>query len=113
VLAELARLRDEDVSDHEMAKVKAYLAGRLEVRLDETRYLASWVGTQEALHDRVLTPDEALAAIEAVTVADVRTLACRLFHDEALRLAVVAPPGKGRALESTLRLPVRRSPARR
>jgi hypothetical protein len=48
-----------------------------------------------------------------VTVADVRTLACRLFHDEALRLAVVAPPGKGRALESTLRLPVRRSPARR
>src|SRR5450756_50040 len=113
VLAELARLRDEDVSDREMAKVKAYLAGRLEVRLDETRYLASWVGTQEALHDRVLTPDEALAAIEAVTIADVRTLACRLFHDEALRLAVVAPPGKGRALESTLRLPVRRSPARR
>jgi len=109
VLAELARLREVDVSDREMAKVKAYLAGRLELRLDETRYLASWVGTQEALHDRVLTPDEALAAIEAVTVADVRTLACRLFLDEELRLAVVAPPGKGRALESTLRLPVRRS----
>ena len=31
VLAELARLRDEDVPDQEMAKVKAYLAGRLEL----------------------------------------------------------------------------------
>jgi predicted Zn-dependent peptidase len=96
-----------------MTMVKAYLAGRLELRLDETRYLASWVGTQEALHDRVLTPDEALAAIEAVSVADVRALAGRLFHDDALRIAVVAPAGKGRALESILRLPVRPAPARR
>jgi predicted Zn-dependent peptidase len=108
VLAELARLRDEDVPDPEMAKVKAYLAGRLELRLDETRYLASWIGTQEALHDRVLTPEQALAAIDAVTAADVRRLAGRLFVDEALRLAVVAPAGKGRGLEPALRLPVGR-----
>ncbi len=108
VLAELARLRDEDVPDPEMAKVKAYLAGRLELRLDETRYLASWIGTQEALHDRVLTPEQALAAIDAVTAGDVRRLAGRLFVDEALRLAVVAPAGKGRGLEPTLRLPVGR-----
>jgi predicted Zn-dependent peptidase len=105
ILEELARLRDETVSDAEIAKVKAYLAGRLELRLDETRYLASWVGTQEALHDRVMTPDEALAAIDAVTVGEVRDLASRLFHQEGLRLAVVAPAGKGRALERTLRIP--------
>ena len=113
VLAELARLREEDVTDREMTKVKAYLSGRLELRLDETRYLASWVGTQEALHDQVLTPAEVLAAIEAVTVAEVRALATTLFRDEGLRLAVVAPAGKGRALESTLRLPLRRSRAGR
>ena len=105
VLEELARLRDERVPDAEMDKVKAYLAGRLELRLDETRYLASWIGTQEALHDRVMTPDEALAAIEAVTAEQVTDLAGRLFHDEGLRLAVVAPAGKGRALERTLRIP--------
>jgi predicted Zn-dependent peptidase len=105
VLAELGRLRDEEVPDAEMAKVRAYLAGRLELRLDETRYLASWIGTQEALHDQVLTPEQALAAIDAVSAADVRTLAARLFVDEALRLAVVAPAGKGRGLEPALRLP--------
>ncbi|HYN47818.1 MAG TPA: hypothetical protein VER83_03070, partial [Candidatus Nanopelagicales bacterium] len=67
--------------------------------------LASWIGTQEALHDRVMTPDEALAAIEAVTAGQVADLAGRLFHDDGLRLAVVAPAGKGRALERTLRIP--------
>ena len=108
VLEELARLRDERVPDAEIDKVKAYLAGRLELRLDETRYLASWVGTQEALHDRVMTPDEALAAINRVTAEEVGALARQLFHDDGLRLAVVAPAGKGRALERTLRLPTAR-----
>jgi predicted Zn-dependent peptidase len=105
VLEELARLRDETCADAEIEKVKAYLSGRLELRLDETRYLASWIGTQEALHDRVMTPDEALEAIREVTADDVRALAGRLFREDGLRLAVVAPAGKGRALERTLRLP--------
>lgn len=105
VLEELARLRDEPVGDAEMAKVKAYLGGRLELRLDETRYLASWIGTQEALHDRVMTPDEALAAIEAVSAEEVRDLAGRLFRAEDLRLALVAPAGKGRSLERALAIP--------
>ena len=105
ILAELARLRDEAVPGDELAKAKAYLSGRLELRLDETRYLASWVGTQEALHDRVWTPEEALAAIDAVSSDEVRTLAGRLFRDEALRLALVGPARAGRGLERRLRLP--------
>jgi predicted Zn-dependent peptidase len=104
VLAELARLRDEPAPEAEVAKAKAYLAGRLELRLDETRHVASWIGTQEALHDRVLTPDEALEAIHGVTPAQVHRLAGQLFQDDRLRLAVVAPAGRARNLERTLRL---------
>ena len=66
ILVELARLRDEPVPADELAKAKAYLSGGLELRMDETRHLASWIGGQEALHDRVLTLDEALAAVAAV-----------------------------------------------
>jgi predicted Zn-dependent peptidase len=104
VMTELARLRDEPPPETEVAKARAYLAGRLELRLDETRYLASWIGTQEALHDRVLTPDEALEAIHGVTPAQVHRLAGQLFHDDRLRLAVVAPAGRARNLERVLRL---------
>src|SRR5690349_7718089 len=48
ILVELARLRDETVPADELAKTKAYLAGGLELRMDETRHLASWIGGQEA-----------------------------------------------------------------
>ena len=104
ILAELARLTDEAVPPVELAKAKAYLSGGLELRMDDTRHLASWVGGQEALHDRVLTLDEALEAVEAVDGADVTRLAGELFRDEGLRMAVVAPARYLRGLDRHLRL---------
>jgi predicted Zn-dependent peptidase len=104
ILGELARLVGEPVPGEELAKAKAYLAGGLELRMDDTRHLASWVGGQEALHDRVLTLDEALEAVQGVGVADVHRVAGELFTDDALRMAVVAPGRHLRGLDRYLRL---------
>ena len=101
---ELTRLADEEVPVGELAKAKAYLSGGLELRMDDTRHLASWIGGQEALHDRVYTLDDALAAVEAVRPEEIRRLAGELFHDEALRMAVVAPAKHLRGLDAHLRL---------
>lgn len=105
ILAELARLRDEPVPADELDKAKRYLSGGLELRMDDTRQVASWIGGQEALHDRVLTLDQALAAIATVDAAGVQRLAGQLFHDDALRLAAVAPARHLRGLEARLCLP--------
>jgi predicted Zn-dependent peptidase len=104
ILAELQRLRDEPVPADELARSKAYLSGGLELRMDDTRHVASWIGGQEALHERVLTPEEALASIAAVTPEDVQRVARDLFHEDRLRLAVVAPPRHGQHLERALHL---------
>jgi predicted Zn-dependent peptidase len=105
ILEELARVRDTPVPADELAMSKAYLGGRLELRMEETRNVASWLGGQEALHERVLTVDDALAELNAVTSGDIHALAGRLIRDDFLRLAVVAPARRGRRLESLLRLP--------
>jgi predicted Zn-dependent peptidase len=105
ILAELARLRDEPVGDDELGKTKRYLSGGLELRMDETRHVASWIGGQEALHDRVLTMEEAQAAVERVDAPAIQDLAQRLFRDDVLRLAAVARPRHLRGLEARLRLP--------
>jgi predicted Zn-dependent peptidase len=104
ILRELALLRDEVVSADELAKAKAYLSGGLELRMEETRHLASWIGGQEALHERVLTLDEALAAVAAVSSADLARIAGQLFRNDALRLAVVAPARSLRGLDRHLKL---------
>ena len=105
ILAELARVRDEVVPEEELARSKRYLGGRLELRMEETRNLASWLGGQEALHERVLTLEEALAELNAVTADGIHALAGQMIRDDGLRMAVVAPPRRGRRLESLLRLP--------
>ncbi|MCU0504273.1 MAG: insulinase family protein [Chloroflexi bacterium] len=104
ILGELVRLRDEDVSADELRKATGYLCGRLELRLEETRHLASWLGAQEALHERVHTLEEAVEEIRAVGPAAIRRLAGALFHDDALRLALVAPKGSARDIGSALML---------
>jgi len=105
ILDELARLRDEAVPAHELEKARAYLAGGMELRMDETRNLASWIGGQEALHDRVYTLDEALEAVGAVTTDDIVRVAGELFRNDRLRMAVVAPGRYLRGLDRHLRLP--------
>ncbi len=105
ILAELARLRDEPVPVAELDKARRYLSGGLELRMDETRHLASWIGGQEALHDRVLTLEDALAAIDAVDTDAIARVARDLFTDDRLRMSVVAPGRYLRGIERHLRLP--------
>jgi predicted Zn-dependent peptidase len=105
ILEELALIRDQMVPADELARSKRYLAGRLELRMEETRHLASWLGSQEALHDRVLTLSEALAELEAVTPERINALARKLVTNEGLRMAMVSPTKSMRAFEKLLRLP--------
>ena len=105
VLAELSRLRDEPVPAAELERARNYTLGRLELRLEESRSMASFLGSQEALHERVMTMDEVMEALRTVTADDIQALAGRLFHDDALCAAVIGPNLESRSLEGALRLP--------
>jgi predicted Zn-dependent peptidase len=105
VVRELARLRDEPVPDAELEKVRNYTTGRLEMRLEESRAMASFLGGQEALHDRVMSMDEVIDAIRGVTASEIQELAGRLIRDEAICAAVVGPKLTARGLDRALRLP--------
>jgi predicted Zn-dependent peptidase len=105
VLAELSRLRDEPVPAAELERARNFSLGRLELRLEESRAMAAFLGSQEALHDRVLTMDEVMAEMRAVTADDLQGLAGRLFQDDALCAAVIGPGDAARGFEQGFRLP--------
>ncbi|MFN3973837.1 MAG: M16 family metallopeptidase [Dehalococcoidia bacterium] len=90
VLEELFRLR-QGVSPEELQKAKELVKGRLLLRLEDTRAVAFWVGSQETLLGRVLTPDEVVQKIEAVTPEDVQRVAQHLIVPKRSNLAVVGP----------------------
>lgn len=91
ILAELDKTRQEPVSGEELDKAKEFTKGRLLLQMEDSFSVASWVGRQEILEDRVLSVDEVLAAVDAVTAEDVQRMARKLFREEKLNLAVVGP----------------------
>jgi predicted Zn-dependent peptidase len=105
VMRELSRLCEEPVSSAELQRARNFTLGRLELRLEESRAMASFLGNQEALHERVLTMDEVIEALQAVDADDIQALAGRLFRDDALCGAVIGPNLESGSIEGALRLP--------
>jgi predicted Zn-dependent peptidase len=90
VVEELGLLREEPPVQ-EVSKAQEYAKGRLMLRMEDTRAVASWLGSQELLLDRVSTPEEVADQLDSVTPSDVARVAQDLLKQEQLRLAVVGP----------------------
>ena len=90
-------------SEQELNKAREYSKGRLLLRMEDTRAVASWLGAQELLQDCVRTPEEVVESLDAVTPADIARVAKNFLNDDKMRLAVVGPRGGVKALTGMLR----------
>jgi predicted Zn-dependent peptidase len=91
ILEQLERVVQEPISPAELDRARAYTRGRLELRMEETGAVAAWLGTGESLLPRILTVDEVLERLEAVTVDDVLRVARTYVRPDLARLAVLGP----------------------
>ena len=96
-MGEIERLKRESVSAEELSKAKTQLEVSLVNGLGTSHSLASRIGREVSTFGRVRPLSERLAAIEAVTAADVRRVAQTYLLDEKRTVVhVVAPPaGQG------------------
>ncbi len=93
ILAELNRMKD-GIPESEMRKTKEYCKGRMLLRMEDTRSVSSWLGGQEFLLGNILTIEQVIARIEAVSAGDIMRVAGQLFRGDKLNLAVVGPVDK-------------------
>ncbi len=91
LLFELTKVRDEGVTEEELAKAKELSKGRLLLRMEDTRAVSGWLGGQEMLNGYVRTPEEVVALLDAVTIDDVRRVAQRLIDQARMTMAIVGP----------------------
>jgi len=103
ILEQLSQLR-ERVPESELSKAKELSKGRLLLRMEDSRNVAGWMGGQEILTGRILSVDQVVAIIDAITVDELKQLAEELMVGSQLRLAVVGPVGGDEPLEELLKL---------
>ena len=91
ILEEWDKLRQEEIPPQELARAKDFIKGQLLFLMEDSLSVAIWFGSQEILFSEILTYEEAMEAIEAITAADIQRVAQKLFSEEKLNLAVVGP----------------------
>ena len=103
ILEQVGALRD-GLPEYELEKAKRLSAGRLMLRMEDTRAVASWMGQSEMLLGNIAPVDDVIEQVNAVTTDDVHCLANDLLVSERLNIAVVGPCRGHKRIERMLRL---------
>src|SRR5438094_348788 len=90
-LAEVARLRDQVIPEAELLRVRDFLKGRIELRLEHSRGVSSWLAGQELFLGRIRSVEELTAIIDGISAADIQRVAQRYLRPEMAYLAAVGP----------------------
>jgi predicted Zn-dependent peptidase len=93
VRSELADVAEHGVRDEEVRRSQGSLRGSLVLGLEDTGSRMNRLGKAELVHTEVLTPDQVLERISAVTPDDVRAVAQDVLT-RPLSLAVIGPYGR-------------------
>ena len=87
--AELRRLQEEEVGEDELQRARENVKGRTVLAMESTLARMNRLGSAVLMGVPVLTLDETIAAIDAVTLADITALARDLFAPEQMSAAGV------------------------
>jgi predicted Zn-dependent peptidase len=82
-------LRDDGPTEEEVQRARAYAAGRLVLSFENTNAVARYAANQKIVFDESIDPDEAIAALDAVTFDEVREVAAGVA--DKLAIACVGP----------------------
>lgn len=89
-LEEISKLL-ESLPDDELEKGKQMAKGRIQLRMEDTRSVAGWLGSQELLLNQVQTVDEVVAEFDRVTRDDVLRVGRQFLSPANATLAAVGP----------------------
>jgi predicted Zn-dependent peptidase len=94
VRKEIDSVLEKGITAEELERGKGHLKGSIVLGLEDTSSRMSRLGKGELCHGEILSPDEMLARIEAVTLEDVHRSAEETIGATPWALAVVGPVGE-------------------
>jgi predicted Zn-dependent peptidase len=102
ILEQLERVVAEPVADEELERARAYVRGRLELRMEDSAAVAGWLGSGETLLPRILTVEEVVERLNAVQADDILRVARRICRPGLARLVILGPFRSARRFERSL-----------
>jgi len=104
ILNELAKVRDDGVTEDELGRVKDRVEGSMALALENSKAVASSYSESLLFYGEVKTPEAELEKIKEVTLEQVQKVASDLFKSERLNLAVIGPYKDNHPFEGILKI---------
>jgi len=98
ILEELSKLKHEITTD-ELNRAKELSKGRLQLRLEDSRNVALWLGSQQLLTGQILEINEIIKIIDAITIDELKEVASKLLSNDRISLAIVGPDNDNPSIE--------------
>lgn len=89
ILREMRRFAVETVPPSELTRAKSHTIGKLILGLESSDALASYYGGQEILHEPIVSAQELIKKINAVTVEEIKAVGADSMKNERLNMAVI------------------------
>ncbi|RLC66461.1 MAG: insulinase family protein [Chloroflexi bacterium] len=103
ILEEIRKLKQGITAD-ELTRAKELSKGRSYLRLEDSRNVALWHGTQEMLLRKILSLDDIIALVDAITMEELEEVAEKVLVDSGLNLAVTGPLKEEEPLRQLLKI---------
>ena len=91
ILEQIKKVRDDGVTELELKQAIDQTVGHTDLAMESSNFLAQICANSVLFEGKVLTPDEELAKIKAVTRDDIAKVAQEVFKEDRLNLALVGP----------------------
>ncbi len=84
-------LLNDGVTEEELKKAKSYFKGKMVLKLEDSEEFSHLIAKYELLLGGAKTPDEIMAELDKVTVADIQRVASDILKPEEMRMALIGP----------------------
>ncbi len=91
IMEELRKIKNEGVSDSELKRAIDRTIGGTALALEHSDFLAQNLGGSVLFENKILTPEDDLDKIKAVTLEDIKSVVDEIFKEDKLNLAIVGP----------------------
>lgn len=97
VVDELEKVKANGFSEEELRRAKDQLRGGMLLAMETPRHRMSRMARNELYFGRLISPDEVIADMERVTLADIKRVANQVFDTQRMTMTVVGPVRKIKA----------------
>ncbi|MBT6254156.1 insulinase family protein [Candidatus Uhrbacteria bacterium] len=91
IFIEIDDLVKNGPTDEEMQRTKQFIRGHILLAIEDSASRAEWYAQKALFLDEVKTPEERIAAIEAVTSEQVKSLANEIFDKKKMTMSYIGP----------------------